>query len=413
MDIRKRIIGPCARPVEGSPDISLVPSVLATNLLIFENYILDSCRFMEFPQIVSAFGFSETVELLKSRSIKIRCDPSQIVIMGSTPELVRAGKAFTYEFTVVRANDHEEHIHLCFKWLGENSGLPQKQLIKLKGLIAERLDLTARDPNVVNSPELKALRALLHDLSSNVPNVKKAVVLALRDLHNIHASPTDFSVKLHQIREDTVKAETNIPEVMNLSETESHEIIQRALFRLAAINQSLAYMERFSALCGYNDKDLSIFEEKLNFLAREYEPDAYASRFNRVLEIKGFPDVELIAQEGRLRLDKILEIRETKEGKEFREWLAGLNSVTDDEMREQLESFKTAAGNFLAGMKGKALRLLITSGVGLVPVVGNVVGTLASALDSFIVEKILPSSGPVSFVNNLLPSAFEVNKMRK
>jgi len=413
MDRRKRLIGPCARPVEGSPDISLVPSILATNLLIFENYILDSCRFMEFPQIVSAFGFSETVELLKSRSIKIRCDPSQIVIMGSTPELVKSGKAFTYEFTVVRAKDHEEHIQLCFKWLHENSGLPQKQLIKLKGLIAERLDLTARDPNIVDSPELKALRALLHDLSSNVPNVKKAVVLALKDLHDIHATPTDFSVKLHQIGEDTIKAETNIPEVMHLSETESHEIIQRALFRLAAINQSLAYMERFSALCGYNDKDLSIFEEKLNFLAREHEPDAYASQFNRVLEIKGFPDIEMMAQEGRLRLDKILEIRETKEGKEFREWLAGLDSATDDEIIEQLESFKAAAGNFLAGMKGKALRLLITSGVGFVPIVGNVVGTLASALDSFIVEKILPSSGPVSFVNNMLPSAFEVNKMRK
>jgi len=275
------------------------------------------------------------------------------------------------------------------------------------------LDLTVRDLDVVNSPECKAARNLFVDLAANVPFIKRAVILELNSKHKANISPKDFTVKLHQVGSDTFKAETNIQEIFNLDEYESHGIIQNALFRLADLHQSLEYMQKYTALSSINDNALSLLEGKLEFFAKQFRSDEYVNQFKRILEIKDFPNFELLAQEGKLRLDKILEIRETREAKEFRNWLPDINSATDEEIKEQIESFKARIGNFLPTTQGKSLRLLITSGIGLIPGVGTIAGIAASALDSFAPEKTFPLSGPISFINNMLPSAFEFNKKEK
>ena len=70
-------------------------------------------------------------------------------------------------------------------------------------------------------------------------------------------------------------------------------------------------------------------------------------------EIKGFPDFEVLAAEGRLRLDKILEIRETRECREFRTWLKQIDRMSDEEIQDQIESFRSAVGNFMGRTSGK------------------------------------------------------------
>jgi hypothetical protein len=415
MDIRKRLFGTCARPGndDNNDSVSLLPDALATNLLLFDSYIMLSCRLLEFPQIVSTFGYSETLELLKSKCLTINCDPSQIMIWGSTPDLVNSGKAFTYEFVVIRSNDHRDYIKDSFQDLHKNIKLPDKKIIKLKDAIFPQIDLTVRDPDVGNSPELKAAKNLFVDLAANVPFIKKAVILELNNKRKGNISPKDFTVKLHQVNSDIFRAETNIQKIFNLDEYESHEIIQNALFRLADLHQSLEHMQKYTALSSINDNALSLLEGKLEFFAKQCRSNEYVNQFKRILEIKDFPDFEVSAKEGKLRLDKILGIRETREAKEFRNWLPDISSATDEEIKEQIETFKAQIGNFLPTKKGKSLRLLITSGVGLIPVVGNIAGIAASALDSFAPEKVFPSSGPISFINNMLPSAFEFNKKEK
>ena len=363
--------------------------------------------------MISVFGFKETLELLKLKSFQIKCDLSQIVIMGSTAELVDAGKAFTYEFSVIRSPDHQDYIHQNFELLHQNSKLPDKQLIKLKGALVGSLDLSVRNPDVAKSPEIIAASSLINELALNVPNIKKAVALELKNKHSIIVSPSEFTVKLHRTEGDNFEAENNLQNLFRLNEHESHELIKNALFRLAGINTSIAYMNHYTALSSYNDRDLSVFENKLEFLEKEHNPEAQINRLRRILEIKDFPDFESLAQDGNLRLDKILEIRETKEAKDFRNWLSDIDSVTDEGIKDQLESFKTRIGNYLPTKKGKTLRLLVTSGIGMAvnSITGiPVMGLVSSAINTFIVEKILPSSGPISFINNMLPSTFAINK---
>jgi hypothetical protein len=96
-------------------------------------------------------------------------------------------------------------------------------------------------------------------------------------------------------------------------------------------------------------------------------------------------------------------LRDTPECREFREWLRGLDSVTDDEVRERMRSMKAQVSQAIHGTAGKVLRLAVATGIGLIPVAGAVLGPAASAMDTFLVERVLPRSGPLAFLDQLLP----------
>jgi hypothetical protein len=61
----------------------------------------------------------------------------------------------------------------------------------------------------------------------------------------------------------------------------------------------------------------------------------------------------------------------------------------------------------LAGSTGgKFVRLATTTGIGLIPGVGLAAGIAASAIDSFLVDRVLPKSGVVAFLTETYPSLF-------
>ena len=56
--------------------------------------------------------------------------------------------------------------------------------------------------------------------------------------------------------------------------------------------------------------------------------------------------------------------------------------------------------------KSKAVRFLVTLGIGFTPLVGLFLGPVASAIDKFLLEKVLPKSGLIAFLSRLYPSIF-------
>ena len=404
MDRRKRYFGRCADFVQDSRLIAVNPGDLITNLILFETFIIHSFRLLEFPQLISIFGFESVIELLRSRSLKIHCTSNSLGTLGTTEELFKKGKGYTFDFVEVIAADPKDYVHGCFEGLRRKTSLSEKQFIKLKENIANRFDSNASLPYGPDCPEAKAFRSLMEDLTSNVPNVKRAVALELKRRLGAEVAPADFSLRLHQIGESAVQADTNIAANFRVADDYAHNAINSALMRLVGISRTFAEMERHTALCGLNDQDFPLFAGKFEFLALEFSSDSQASQLRRVMEIRGFPNFEPLIQEGSLRLEKILEMRKSKECQQFRDWLRGLDSVTDEEIRHQIESIRTTFGNFLARAPGKGLRWFVSSVIGLLSVVG---GPVVSALDTFIVQKLFPSSGPISFLNNSLPSAFE------
>jgi hypothetical protein len=56
------------------------------------------------------------------------------------------------------------------------------------------------------------------------------------------------------------------------------------------------------------------------------------------------------------------------------------------------------------------MRWLASTGFGAIPVAGPVLGAVAGLLDAFLVEKILPENGPITFLSKSYPSIFENEK---
>jgi hypothetical protein len=413
MDIQNRFVGFCATTVDDEREILVKPGDLAATLLLFDEYVFESCKLLEFPQLVSIFGFDSVLELLKSRSIKIKCDANLIVVFGDTEALVRQGKTLEYDFSYLRAANHEDYLSSCLQDIPTSPHLSPRQRKRLKQAIAVRVDKAAGMPPELNSPELKAVRDFLAEASSNVPNVKRACALELKERHGVDIPSGAFSLVIYRADGDVLKAETDLEERLSLDAGQVHDVIKYGLLRMSGINERFGVMERYTALTGLNDIDLPVFDGRYEFLASQVDVNRDTQRLNRVLQIKDFPDFASLASEGRLKLDKILEIRETKECKEFREWLRRIDQSTDEEIRDQIESLRSSMGNFLGTTSGKVLRILVSTGVGFVPPVGPAVGVAASVVDSFLLEKLFPVSGPISFINRSLPSAFQFDDKKR
>jgi len=94
----------------------------------------------------------------------------------------------------------------------------------------------------------------------------------------------------------------------------------------------------------------------------------------------------------------------TPEAREFRHWLRGIDSFTDEELADAFHPLKDALGAAVRSRAGKAVRLATTTGVGvLVPPAGIGLGVL----DAFLTEKVLPGPGPTAFLSRLYPSIFQ------
>jgi hypothetical protein len=121
----------------------------------------------------------------------------------------------------------------------------------------------------------------------------------------------------------------------------------------------------------------------------------------RVLEMTGIP--ELLAS-GKIDIKKLLVIRESNECREFRAWLSNTDRFNDAELKKLLTGVRARAASFIASPSGKAVRLVVNAGLGLVPGYGTVTSLVEGAVDTFLLDKLLPSSGVLSFLSQSIPS---------
>lgn len=105
-------------------------------------------------------------------------------------------------------------------------------------------------------------------------------------------------------------------------------------------------------------------------------------------------------------VQKLLKTRDSAECRAFREWLSTVEDVTDAEIKEMVSSLRSKMASIAASPGGKLVRLAATTGIGLIPVIGPITGAAAGAIDSFLVDKVLPRSGIVAFLTETYPSLF-------
>jgi hypothetical protein len=369
---------------------------LVRRLILFDKYVLVSQRLGEFTFLAKRFGYEGLRDLLAASLIEVRCECVQLMQIGQSgmfgdPVL----PLYSFKFNWIDAQDKRKYIHGCLQEFRHNSGLQAKQVVKLKGLIANSIRPL--------SPELRpeVFPSFQKALLTEHKFVKDAVEMTIHRKLGLRKVP--FSLRVHREDEETFRIETDLHNRLKVSEFESHKIIEAALLAVAGVTQTIAEMKWYSALSGFRDEELPLFRSKLDFLTDAITTEAKEKSFRRVIDLVDFPS---LPEAGQIRVDTLLKVREASETREFRDWLGSIGRSSDKEIKEQISGLRTKLGSMIEGRTGKVLRFLVNTGVGLIP--GAALPALGlSAVDQFLVDKLLPRSGVAAFVNELYPSIFK------
>jgi hypothetical protein len=375
---------------------------LIRRLILFEQVVIDSYAMRELPALITALGTDPFVKLLESGAVRIKADGWTFAEIGNGGLIPGRGKSplphLHYALSPVVPHDREAHIKLC---LGEIRGmtLGKRTSMKVRHAIVDSLVPFPEDAG------RKSLDALPRDLTRNLNLVYNATAAALASKAGHSVSDDDFEIQIEQVDDIVYSAETDIGARFALSDDETDKIVQDALLAISGLNQRLEEIEAYRAIIGFRDNELTLAQDKLAFLVREVAPDVQEERFERVITLAGLPDPESAA--GTVDVDKLLDARNTEELREFRHWLRTLDEATDAEIEARVTGVRAKLSTAVHSPGGQAARFLATNGVSFIPFVGPIAGIALSAADQFLLEKLLPEPGPVSFIGSTYRSIFE------
>ena len=397
--VRNGYVGGCVTTIAGSPDVVLDADHFVATLLLSERYVLHSVRLQEIPQLIQVFGYEPVLELLDSKWLRIKCDANLLGVKGSAAELKANGKLLNYEFIGIRATDHPKYVTDSFIEIHPSLSLTKTEQDRLECAVQDRIDFEAGGELGVDSPESKANRAALDEIAGCTSVVRRAVESALADDMKIVVESDSIILKIQRIDNDNFRAYSNLEEKFGLPPYRAHQVIQEGLLRVTGMYGNLGLMDRYSAMVGFNANDFQLSDLKLQLLSQSLPSDR--AQLARVLSMSGFPSVNQLGGGEKLKLERLLEIREWKECRQFRNWLSELANRSDEEIKDELGSYRSWLGDCLNLKATRILRFVVGQAAGLVPGVG----IAWSFVDDFFLDRFRRSE-PVAFVNRLLPSVF-------
>ncbi|MGH9742130.1 MAG: hypothetical protein ACRD51_07230 [Candidatus Acidiferrum sp.] len=283
-------------------------------------------------------------------------------------------------------------------------GVELRNLQSVSGLkIADRSVIETTVLNKLVRPPSNYMQQLLDqveiDLRSGTPALQIAIEKQVKT--RFGDSAPALAINVEEVEKRTFRIGNNIPELFGISDEISDQILRLAVSAVTHLNHRVAEMSAYSAITGFEESESNLLFGKFAGILRPLNPNLQEDQFTRVATIAGFP--ELIAGK-RVDVERLLTVRDSAELREFRDWLSKLDSLSDEQIREMLNSVRQRIGSFARSGVGKTLRLAVTSAVGLV---GVLPGLAAGAFDTFLVEKLFPNSGVVAFLTKSYPSLFD------
>lgn len=244
------------------------------------------------------------------------------------------------------------------------------------------------------------------DLRSNSPVLKTALTMKLRRDRGIEVSESQIVFRVIPMDETDYRTESNLAR-FGLNTEEEHKIVESVLLASGGLNLRIEDMRNYNALSGSIDDELPLFAGKFDFLTATLSPAHQERTFDRVIKVRELPSFDLTPPDRSFDMERFIEIRTSKECTEFRAWLRRMKSATDEEIHEQVGAVRAKLGPLIHDNRGKVIRIAISTAIGLIPIIGTAVGTALSVVDSYLLEKVFPVSGPTLFLSRQYPSLFE------
>jgi hypothetical protein len=404
MDLRTRLIAPLFRTLDSGKKIFDIDAFVKRTIL-FDSYIINSEGLSEIPHIIRVFGFDGFLALFESGFIKLNCYFKNTASLGSNFFLKETSSEkirppFHYSFTEVSTGNLSYNLNLSLRGIEPDIDISSRQLIRMRKAIYTSLENPQDDNDNLSIKSTKSDLLLYPDL------LAKSLVIAIRRQIGIPVNYQDIEVGTQYENEHDFCVTSNIQKLFGFDTAIAHKLIEKACLAVAKRNDRIQQMKNYSALSGFNDIDIPVFADKLAFLASAISPNLDEERFQRIIEITGLPQLNYI-EDIRLNAKKLLEIKQSTEALEFRQWLRLTDDLSDVEIINHVHSLSKTIGRLIGGEVGQNIRFLITNGVGFVPVIGQAVSTSLSILDKFLIDKIFPHSGVSAFIDDMYPSLFE------
>lgn len=409
LNIRNRYIGPCEVEESDSSAPSFDLTGFVIKLLLFDKFILESIRLNEFPFLVANLGYDGLHEILSSGAININDEAITVGQIGQSDLMLRSKRkngtlktilpVNSYAFAIITAHDNLSEIHRDLKKIDSLTQLKLKDREKLKKLIVSKL---------VWFPEVSVdniLSQLMTDFRNKIPVIRESVLSVLRK----QVGSNDDLEKKIQLNvevddDDDTHVTSNLASIYKLDTNTIHQIIEKGLLAVGSLNHQIEKMRAFSSLTGFRESELPLFENKLSFLANTIDPELYEQRAKNILSWPIFPDLSDALLSRKLSIKKLLSVRESKECIEFRNWLWSSNPIADNELHKRVESLLSKLSLVYSSDTGKNIRWFASNALGLVI---PPAGIALSALDHFMIQKILNEDGLITFLGKTYPSIFK------
>ncbi len=396
MDVRQSVLGEIA--TRSGPHLASVDvGVLIRRLVLFDRVVVKSFRLRELPLLVRTFGKTGFEQLLNSGVLKFCCEFT-CVVTDFHRNGVRSVPAEHFTFGTADAADREGVLRGELRGLQSVSGLKNNERSAIEEAVWNSL---VRPQKTFGADLLQQIDA---DLRANSPLLKAGILDQLqKELPSFDWSHAQLQVKVEEPQHRVFHIKNTIPADFGLSPENTHLVLQRSVIAVANLNQRLAEMEAYSAITGFLQSEAPLLFGKVAGIIAPLNPQIAEEQFKRVIELVDIAD---FTPGQRVDVEKLMNIRESAECRDFRGWLSTLENVSDAEIRNMVGGMRSKLASLASSPVGKAVRLAATTGIGLIPGFGTLLGLAASGIDSFLVDRVLPRSGILAFLAETYPSLF-------
>jgi hypothetical protein len=370
---------------------------LIRRLILFDKVIVRSFRLKEVPLLVRTFGADGFSCLLESGLLRFSCGVTTVILEASTNG-VRHLPLNHFSFSTAHLENLEATLQSELRSLQGISGLKNERRVLLEELIWGSL---VREPATFGQDLLAQIDS---DFRTVTPALRVALTDSLRkEVGGRDLKETDTVISVEETGNRVFHIRNKLQESFGFSPEKAHLVLQHAVGAVANLDQRLADMQAHSAITGFLEAEAPMLFGKFAGIIAPMNPQIAERQFERVIQLADIPEFK----EGqRVKADSLLKVRDSAECRDFREWLSTLDSISDEELKKMVAGVRSKMATLASSPGGKLVRLATTTGLGLIPGIGLAAGVAASAIDSFLVDRVLPKSGVVAFLTETYPSLF-------
>ena len=394
INIQRRILGSSVVVGRNGAIIGVDFEGLIDRFLLFDGYVMRTVRFKEVPHLLKGLGYDQTLELLISGLLEIRCEVMQIA--SEREAELRKLQRPTFSLIWIQAHDWEKYVADCLHDVQTEVSLPLEKWRAIESAIRNCI-------RPLKQSVREEIGASFISTAYGSPSVvSESLRLAARKRRTPLVLPK-FDIHVEK-NGDFIHVETDL-RYTRIPKEELWEIFRDGLMGVGTLEQNIGEMKNYEAIGGFSRDELPVYQGKLSALADTAYSGHTEARVMRIAKLTGLPRFD--PAKTRLNIDKLLRARESDELRTFRDWLPTSDNLHDADVRQLLKGYRAVTSGFLRGGAATMVRLMIENVVGLM---NPIAGTVLSVLDSFIVDKLFPRSGPAAFVNKTYPSLFEGRK---